>query len=270
MFGYVTANSCRLTQEQSADYRGSYCAVCKAIGDDYGQLCRLTLTYDMTFLSLLLEGVYSLPKEKQEIRCPAHPFKKCTINTSEASDYAGAMNVLLAYYNLIDNWSDDKSLPSLTFAKMIKGKKKRVEKQYPRQSEAIKECLKRLSETEKAGVLNPDIPSDIFGELMGELFVWKEDENAEALRVFGRTLGRFIYIMDACLDFKSDIKKKKYNPMVQFAVSDFEPTLLLLMGECSEAYKNLSINENKDLLENIIYSGVWTRWEQAKGKEERR
>lgn len=270
MFGYVVANSCKLSQEQRTDYKECYCAVCKAIGDSYGQLCRLTLTYDMTFLSLLMEGIYALPRERKETRCPAHPFRKCTFARSEASEYAGAMNVLLAYYNLLDNWSDDKSLASLTFAKIIKRKKRKAEKQYPRQSEAIKNCLLRLSETEKAGVLNPDIPSAIFGELMGELFVWREDENADKLRAFGRTLGRFIYIMDACLDFKSDLKKKKYNPMAQCTAADFEPTLTLLMGECSQEFENLPLSANKELLSNIIYSGVWTRWEQAKRKEEKR
>lgn len=270
MFGYVVANSCQLSEEQKTEYRECYCGVCRAIGDGYGQLCRLTLTYDMTFLSLLLEGVYGLPKERKESNCIAHPFKKCGYCTSEASDYAGAMNVLLAYYNLLDNWSDDKSLFSLTFARSIRAKKRRVEAEYPRQSETIKNCLKKLSETEKAGVLNPDIPSAIFGELMGELFVWKEDENAELLRAFGKALGRFIYVMDACLDFKDDLKKKKYNSMVQFASADFEPTLTLLMGECSEIFEKIDLKENKDLLSNIIYSGVWTQWEQAKRKEEKR
>ncbi len=270
MFGYVVANSCRLTQEQKSEYKECYCGVCKSIGDGFGQLCRLTLTYDMTFLSLLLEGVYTLPKEKKEIRCPAHPIKKCFVRESEATAYAGAMNVLLAYYNLLDNWSDDRSLPSLAFAATIRAKKHRVEEQYPRQSSAVKTCLKKLSEAEKAGVLNPDVPSAIFGELMGELFVWRDDENSEALRVFGRSLGRFIYIMDACLDFKKDLKKKKYNPMAQSTSDSFEPTLTLLMGECSAAFENLNISENKDLLSNIIYSGVWTRWEQSKRKEERR
>lgn len=270
MFGYVVANSCKLTEEQKTEYKECYCAVCKAIGDDYGQLCRLTLTYDMTFLSLLLEGVYAMPKERKETRCPAHPLKKCGYCTSEASAYAGAMNVLLAYYNLLDNWSDDKSVFSLAFARSIRAKKRRIEKEYPRQSEAIRYCLKELSETEKAGVLNPDVPSAIFGRLMGELFVWREDENAELLRELGKAMGRFIYIMDACLDFKKDLKKKKYNPMVQFEAKDFEPTLTLLMGECSEIFEKINLSENKELLSNIIYSGVWSQWEQAKRKEEKR
>ncbi len=270
LFGYVVANSCRLTEEQKRDYRECYCGLCKAIGSKCGQICRLTLTYDMTFLSLLLEGIYSLEREQKAERCPAHPLKKISFTRSEASCYAGAMNVLLAYYNLLDNWSDDRNVFSLAFARMIRRKKRRVETEYPRQSEAVKECLKRLSKAEKAGVLNPDIPSSIFGDLMGELFVWHEDENAEVLRKFGRALGRFIYIMDACLDFRDDLKKKKYNPMAQFSSADFEPTLTLLMGECSEIFEKIDIKANKELLLNIIYSGVWTRWEQAKRKEEKR
>lgn len=270
MFGYVIANAEKLSDELKKDYRECYCAVCKAIGDEHGQLCRLTLTYDMTFLALLLEGAYSLPGEHRETRCVAHPLKKCTYSTCEASAYAADMNVLLAYYNLLDNWFDDKSMSSLVFARSIRGKKLSIEKKYPRQSKSVRDCLSRLSEIEKDGVLNPDIPADVFGRLMGELFVWKEDEKSELLRQLGIALGRFIYIMDACLDFKSDLKKKKYNPMAQFSSKDFEPTLTLLMGECAEKFEKIQLSANKELLSNIIYSGVWSRWEQAKRKEEKR
>ena len=37
-----------------------------------------------------------------------HPTKKRTLRTNEITEYAAAMNILLAYYNLIDDWKDDK------------------------------------------------------------------------------------------------------------------------------------------------------------------
>ena len=269
MFGYVIANGDKLSEEQLAAYRSEYCGVCKAIARRSGQLPRLTLTYDMTFLSLLLGAVYPCEKCEEFTRCIPHPGKH-RFYSCETIDYAADMNVLLAYYNLLDNWSDDKNLFSLSEALLIKRAKKRIQEQYPRQYNAVHCCLERLSLAEKRSETNPDIPAGIFGELMGELFVFSEDENAPLLRAFGYTLGRFIYIMDACLDFKSDLKKKRYNPLVSMTSDSFEPTLHLLMGECAECFERLSLMNNRDILENIIYSGVWTRWEQAKRKAEKR
>lgn len=269
MFGYVIANADKLSEEQLRVYRSEYCGVCKAIAGRSGQFSRLTLTYDMTFLSLLLGSVYSFDRTEEMTRCLPHPGRHSYFSGASI-DYAADMNVLLAYYNLLDNWSDDRNLLSLSEAMMIKRAKRRIQEEYPRQYSEVRSCLERLSRTEKSGETNPDIPAGIFGELMGGLFVLNDDENAPLLRDFGFALGRFIYIMDACLDFKSDLKKKRYNPLVSMTSDSFEPTLQMLMGECALCFQKLPLTNNRDILENIIYSGVWTRWEQEKRKAEKR
>ena len=90
-----------------------------------------------------------------------------------------------------------------------------------------------------------------------------EDENAPALRNFGASLGRFIYIMDACVDFKDDLKHGRYNPLSQMTISDFEPMLCMLLADCTEKFAALNIGkecENEDILENILYCGVWMKY----------
>ena len=141
---------------------------------------------------------------------------------------------------------------------------KRVESQYPNQCKVISKCLCELHEFEKSGELNPDIPANCFGELMGEIFVLREDEYAEKLRAFGKSLGKFIYIMDGCMDLKSDIKNERYNPMIMSSSDDFYDILNLLMADCIKNYKGLPINQDKGLIENILYSGVWTKYEAEK------
>ena len=54
MFGYVIANKDIMTEEQEARYRACYCGLCHALHRRHGSLSRVTLTYDMTFLILLL------------------------------------------------------------------------------------------------------------------------------------------------------------------------------------------------------------------------
>ena len=54
MFGYVIANLEGLTQAQKDRYKGCYCGLCRVLKQRHGFSGRLTLTYDMTFLVLVL------------------------------------------------------------------------------------------------------------------------------------------------------------------------------------------------------------------------
>jgi len=123
---------------------------------------------------------------------------------------------------------------------------------------------------EKSGEINPDLPANCFGNIMSEIFVVKEDEFSGKLRSFGKSLGRFIYIMDACLDLKSDIRKERYNPMTAYSSEDFRSVLNLMMADCTEKYRRLPIDRDRNLIENILYSGVWTRYASENKKRNER
>ena len=267
MFGYVVVNMDKLTPEEKKQYQSCYCGLCKALGTRHGILSRITLTYDMTFLILVLSALYKTDSVNQTERCIIHPFKPHEYLHNEIIDYAADMNVALAYYNFLDNWTDDKNILSLFEAKLFEHEYKVIQAQYPNQCDAISRCLAELSEIEKSGELNADIPANCFGKLMSEIFVLKEDEYAENLRGFGRSLGKFIYIMDACLDLKSDIKNERYNPLIALSSENFSDILNLLMADCAENYKQLSINESYELIENILYSGIWTKYEAKKRRQ---
>lgn len=266
MFGYVVANMDKLTVEEKQHYRSCYCSLCKALGNRHGAITRITLTYDMTFLILFLSALYKTDNTLETERCIIHPLKPHQYWQNEIIDYAADMNVALAYYNFLDDWTDDRKMLSLCESKLFEQKVKLIAAKYPKKCAAISECLNELSEIEKSGELNPDIPANCFGKLMSEIFVLHEDEYAQNLRAFGRSLGKFIYIMDACLDLKADIKKERYNPLVTSSSEDFSDILNLLMADCTEKYKQLPINQDRKLIENILYSGVWTRYEAEKKK----
>ena len=65
MFGYVQANLSDLSQEEQIRYRAAYCGLCHTLGERHGFTSRLSLTYDLTFLTLLLSSPYE-PEEKSE------------------------------------------------------------------------------------------------------------------------------------------------------------------------------------------------------------
>ncbi|MBI4977603.1 MAG: hypothetical protein HZC28_08980 [Spirochaetes bacterium] len=263
MFGYVVANVNKLTAGEKQRYLACYCGLCRALGNRHGALSRITLTYDMAFLVLLLSSLSAAETAEKTGRCIMHPLKPRMYWMNEMTDYAADMNVLLAYYKFLDDWTDDKRLLSLWEAGLFKREYSKIVARYPEKCAVIHACLKELSGIERSGELNPDIPANCFGRLMGEIFIFRKDGYTESIRAFAAALGKFIYIMDACIDLKADIKKERYNPLV--ASSDDCGTVLnLLMGDCTEKYKHLPVARDKQLIENILYSGVWTRYEAAR------
>jgi len=196
-----------------------------------------------------------------------HPLKPRQFLYNEITDYAADMNIVLTYHNYLDDWQDDGKILSFYAAKLFEQEYKRIASKYFKKCAAISSCLSELSDIERSGEPNPDVPANCFGQLMSEIFIFREDEYTEDLRAFGNSLGRFIYIMDACLDLKSDLKKERYNPLATFSSADFRSILNLLMADCTETYKKLPIEQDNKLLENILYSGFGQDMKQQKRKQ---
>gem|GEM_PF-6173769 len=119
--------------------------------------------------------------------------------------------------------------------------------------------------------LLPDKPAEQFGILLGEVAAMKDDEWSDELRVLGNNLGRFIYLLDAYDDLEKDEKKNNYNVFKYHKdVEDFdtfaENILKAYMAGCARAFERLPILANAELLRNIIYSGVWTKFYAARRK----
>lgn len=110
---------------------------------------------------------------------------------------------------------------------------------------------------------------------MGEILAYRKDEWEKQLRRMGFFLGKFIYLMDAYEDMEKDAKSGNYNvfllqkeEMADEAAFEKEAydILKLMMAECSRIFEQLPIIENTEILRNILYSGVWCRYEMVQGK----
>ncbi|MEA4896068.1 MAG: DUF5685 family protein [Oscillospiraceae bacterium] len=272
MFGYVIANSEILSQEDKARYKAVYCGLCRSLKKRHGYFGRLALNYDMTFLIFVLNSLYEPKMSKGEERCAAHPCSAHCYVACEITDYASDMNIALAYLNQLDNWRDDRNLLSLIYARILRKKYRSVKAQYPRQCEAMERCIKRLSEIEKSGVQDPDAASHCFGELMGEIFILREDRWEPSLRAMASSLGEFIYLSDAVVDLPRDIKKHRYNPLAALKSAGrsdlyFKDILTMVIGNCTMDFEKLPLVEDVSIMRNILYSGVWTKYELAQAKK---
>lgn len=268
MFGYININQKILTEENKKAYQAYYCGLCRRLKTNCGTKGQMLLDYDMTFMIVLLTGLYELTNEESEITCALHPTKRRTVWINEATDYAADMNLILAYHNLIDDWKDDKAYSKKALAKMLDKDYERVKEKYPRQVAAIEEYMRKTEEVERCGETNLDAVAGLTGEMVGEVFCWHEDEWAEELRTLGFYMGKFIYIMDAYEDYDADVRKKKYNPLkytLKESKEDMDTFVRLvltsMMSECAKSFERLPILLHADILRNVLYSGVWSKYE---------
>ena len=274
MFGFVTASYKELTKAQYDRYGGVYCGICRQIRARASQTARLGLSYDMAFLALLLMSLYEPEETSGPLHCAAHPFRKRDWVDNEFIRYAADMNVALAYYKAMDDWSDDRKPAAKVMAKVFEKTMPDLQKMYPRQCGAIESCIGELSSLEKANCPNPDETANTFGRLMGEILVYREDFWSPILRDLGHHLGRFIYLADGAVDYRADKKKNRYNPFLAMGCGEdwarWEEYLVQAMGRCTHEFEKLPLVQDKALLDNILYSGVWMnyRGKGAKVREE--
>ena len=189
------------------------------------------------------------------------------------------MNVVLAYYHLQEDWEDEKKISSLFAKGLLNGKVKKIIQTYPRQSKVIAAKLKELSALEKEKCMDLDKVAGCFGELMAELFVYRQDMWEERLRNLGFYLGKYIYLMDAYDDLEKDIKENCYNPLKEICEKkDYEErmkeVLCMMIAECCAEFEKLPCLVDVDILRNILYDGVWGRYraiqeKRMKGKEQK-
>ena len=74
MFGYVTVNKPEIKFKDFDVYRSFYCGLCRELRERYGIPGQISLTYDMTFVVLLLSALYEPPTKKGTSRCVVHPL----------------------------------------------------------------------------------------------------------------------------------------------------------------------------------------------------
>lgn len=266
MFGYIVINKAEMKFKDYDIYHSYYCGLCRRLRECYGIRGQMTVSFDMTFLVLLLTGLYEPDTVKDAGNCAAHPLRKHTFRTNLYTDYAAAVNIILSYYKCRDDWKDEHKLKSYIALRLMKPKMISVQKCYPKKAARIGSHLHRLFVYEKRNEQNIDRMAGTFGHIMEEIFAWRPDEWEQSLRKIGFFLGKFIYLMDAYEDVEDDIKSGNYNPLKEAYQhnADFEEychsLLTLMMAECAREFEKLPILLHADILRNILYSGVWHRY----------
>ena len=265
VFGYISVNPTKLTEEEKKRYRAFYCGLCHTLGEHYGSAGRATLSNDMTFLSLLLNALYEPTETVLNERCTLHPARQHMAVLHEGTNYAADMNILLAYHKCEDDVSDEASMRGRVGKRALKKAYEQVKKTWPRQAETVAKCLSEIARIENKESEDLDALTRLSGRMLGECFVWREDAFAPYLCNLGGALGKFVYLMDAYEEYDHDLKHRQFNPLKSLHAQDdyeerMEEILTMEMAACVRAYDDLPIEQDDALIRNILYSGVWGRY----------
>ena len=266
MFGYVVTNPASLSKARQERFRALYCGLCRTLRRRHGLFGSATLSYDLTFLALLLNALYEPGEQAGEERCPARPVKRHDFVTSPVMDYVADMNVALAYHKCRDNWIDDKNLASAAEGALLKRAYASVNRAWPGRCEAIEAWLEEIRVIERQKRMEIDPPVNATGRMLGELFIWPERRDwTEELRQIGDGLGRYIYFMDAYDDLPADIRRKRYNPLRTLRDGEnyesfCKDAMTMMVADATEAFERLPVVLDADIIRNVLYSGIWSRY----------
>lgn len=174
--------------------------------------------------------------------------------------------MLLSAYKLKDDWNDEKSYFKKIISCIMSGKNGKLQKKYSNKTIIIENELKKLSILEKEACSEPEMPASCFGRIMAEIMAYENDIWEEKLRDIGFHMGRFIYLADAFDDIEKDRRKKCYNPFLSHNEHDpefiekTENLLRMMIAPAAAAFEYLPIIKNAEILRNILYAGVWTKF----------
>lgn len=268
MFGYVVVNKPELKIKDYNVYQSFYCGLCQTLKKRFGRFSQLALNYDMTFLAILLSGLYEPQTSERKIRCILHPVQTKDVLENALIEYAADMTVLLTYLKYKDDWEDEHSYKAKAFQKMLHRQYQKVYEKYPNKCDVIINALNESSLLEKKNCEDLDKMCALSGCFMAEICCYKEDIWMPYLKKMGDYLGRFIYLLDAYDDVKKDKEKNLYNPLKSKDEEKLDewiqPVLEMLIAESADAFEMLPILKYEDILRNILYSGVWSKFYTVK------
>jgi len=273
MFGYIRPMQGELKVRELERFKACYCGLCHALGKKYRVAARFILNYELVFLSMLLWEREDAPVIKRA-RCIASPCKKksyCACNS--ALETCAGYSVILTWWKLRDTITDEpfiKALPHRFVAFILKRAYKKAAREFSGFDAKVKQEIAALHEYEQGEDKSLDGAADKFAQILCAAAPEGDDEGKTrpVLQLLYH-LGRWIYIVDACDDYKSDAKAGRYNPVARLYPPDtdsgtlpdssterLKTTLTHSNNLLCSAFELLPDNPWTKTVQNIIYLGM--------------
>jgi len=265
LFGFVRPLRAELKCRDFDLYNATYCGLCRCLRRRYGLLAPLLLTYDCTFLALLLE-----PPQEQFTpcrgRCPANPLRTREMcPASPALDAAADATVILTWWKLKDEIADRGfwgAVPARVLCVLLRPAYRKAVRLAPELDGAARERLSELSRLEQEHCPSIDRAADPFARIL-QAAAPETGEGARnrVCREILYHVGRWIYLADARSDLEEDQKQKQYNPIpLRYGPDgggeELSRTMELSLGRARAALALADFGCRGPVLENILYDGL--------------
>lgn len=274
MFGYIKPFKPEMKFKEFDEYKSIYCGFCKLLGNSYGSIYKLTLSYDFTFVALLSKAVDLTSPKTGKCKCMANPFvkKKCVM--LEDNEILSSAAIMMLYMKLSDDISDNKVFKKAYYkilSLLVKPAYNKSVALYPELNKAFSKTIMRQNEVEKNKNLSIDAYSEPTSEGLAYLFssITDDEINKRIFNRLGYLLGKFVYLVDALDDIEKDVKSSSFNPYIvniekkdltsEFLKNKKETvvqSLNMLIGEVIATYELIDIQRYKEVLDNIMYFGL--------------
>ncbi len=285
MYGYVVPNTDTVSPGDFAVYRAAYCGLCVAIKEEFGQLPRYSVSYDMTFFTLMAIEVAAPKLEFENIRCAGNPARKTVIKPCPFMSRIAAVSMILFWHKLVDDGLDSgKRRLARRFMKKHYEKARAME---PEADRTVSAGYERLRETERRKTASVDAAADCFaGILAGLIGLFRRPETGDGYAALAErlcyNLGKFVYICDAVDDTGEDAESGGYNPVLlsfpgyekgkrREYLEKHADGLRFALESCiyrvTECFNRMGRTEVDGILRNVIYEGLHKKAEELLASE---
>lgn len=263
MFGYVRAFRPELKCKDFDLYGATYCGLCSCMRQRYGVVAPMFLSYDFTFLALLLWDEETTFRPCSG-RCLAKPWrKKAMCPVSPALEETADKSVILTYWKLRDGVADErgaKKLAASVLALLLRSAYQKAAGLQPEFDACVQRHLADLNRLEQENCPSIDRTADTFACLLRDAS-GHEGEQGRVLEQILYHVGRWIYLADARDDFAHDKEDGSYNPLLlrygevcdDDALKDTMDHSLEMAASAMELGR---FGCRKAILENILYLGL--------------
>lgn len=289
MFGYISPFKNELKIREYDYFKSYYCGLCYSIKEIFGNIPRFTLSYDLTFIGFLLDGLTETPLVAKNVRCIKYPRKDILIfSKTDALDYVSNLSILLFNLKLEDNIYDDNSFKSKVLYLILSPNNKKIKNKYSDLQLIIQNNIKHLSTLERTKDFSSlDEICHPFSHIMGMIlkmfpstFNGDSDYIRNNLYEMGYLIGKWIYLMDALDDLQSDMQNNQFNPynvlynknnsnykdLINKIIFDVEFNILSTASACSDYLGKINFKKHKEILNNIIQLGMINKYYEILSK----
>jgi hypothetical protein len=233
VFGIIRPCRHRLGGELAAAWRAQLCGLCLALRDDYGQAARIATNYDGLVVSLLIEAQSATgPSRRTAGPCPLRGMRRAEVATGECVRLAAVVSLALAAAKVRDHVDDRDGMVG---AVGVRPAARRVAQRWVRQGTdaghtlafdtgVLVAAMDRQAELEAAAgpgssLLAVTEPTEtaVAAAFAHTAVLAGRPANQAPLREIGQLFGRVAHLLDAVEDYRDDLARGKWNPLVATA-----------------------------------------------------